>query len=116
MKTLGRDLVTTGSDVAGNAVVRNEAARPRLRRGARHFSGVEKAGPMVERALGRRPLPGAERWPEAVPRLSVAQLTEMAGPLASKAGLRLSSWRAVRLPKTDPSSCCVFRPARISNT
>ena len=40
-----------------------------------------------------------KRLPEALPRLSLTQLAEMAGPLAAKAGLRLSSWRGVRLMK-----------------
>ena len=52
------------------------------------------------------------RWPEALPRLSVAQLTEMAGPLASKAGLRLSSWRAVRLLKDGSEFVLRIPPQR----
>ena len=52
------------------------------------------------------------RWPEALPRLSLAQLTEMAGPLASKAGLRLSSWRAVRLLKDGAEVVLRIPPQR----
>ena len=35
--------------------------------------------------------------PEAQSRLSLAQLAQMAGPLATKAGMRLSAWRPIRL-------------------
>ena len=37
------------------------------------------------------------RIPEALPRLSLAQMTQMAGPLSAKAGMRLSTWRPIRL-------------------
>jgi hypothetical protein len=99
-KTLGRDLITSGSDAAGKALVRHEA-------GAGLTQAASGGTSAVSRELARwwtvRSAGGLyqvlRRWPEALPRLSLAQLTEMAGPLASKAGLRLSSWRAVRLLK-----------------
>jgi hypothetical protein len=37
------------------------------------------------------------RLPEALPQLSLSQVSEMAGPLCTKAGLRLSTWARVRL-------------------
>ena len=98
-KTVGRDLVASGSDAAGKALARNrgrcrrsdkprrKALRAVSQRLARWWS-VRSAGGLYQ---------VLRRLPEALPRLSLAQLTEMAGPLASKAGLRLSSWRAVRL-------------------
>ena len=67
---------------------------------------------MVDRAVGGRPVPGARRIPEALPRLSLAQLTEMAGPLASKAGLRLSTWRPVRLLKNGAEVVLRIPPER----
>src|SRR5262249_33717501 len=39
------------------------------------------------------------RLPQALPRLTLAELTEMARPLCAKAGLRLSTWGPVRLLK-----------------
>jgi hypothetical protein len=39
------------------------------------------------------------RIPEALPRLSISQMTDMAGPLATKAGMRLSTWKPIRLLK-----------------
>jgi hypothetical protein len=43
------------------------------------------------------------RLPEALDRLGLAQLTEMARPLARKAGLRLSTWAPVRLARNGQS-------------
>jgi hypothetical protein len=53
-----------------------------------------------------------KRFPEALPRLSLTQLTEMAGPLATKAGLRLSHWRAVRLLKDGAEVVLKIPPER----
>jgi hypothetical protein len=36
------------------------------------------------------------RLPEALPRLSLEQISEMAGPLCARAGIRLSKWQPVR--------------------
>ncbi len=99
-KTLGRDLISSGSDAAAKALVRKEV-------GAGLAGAASGGSSAVSKRLARwwsvRSAGGLyqvlKRWPEALPRLSLAQLTEMAGPLASKAGLRLSSWRAVRLLK-----------------
>ena len=57
-----------------------------------------------------------KRWPEALPRLSLAQLTEMAGPLASKAALRLPVGEPSGCSKTEPKWCCASRPSVASNT
>ena len=37
--------------------------------------------------------------PQALPRLSLTELTDLARPLCAKAGLRLSTWGPVRLLK-----------------
>jgi hypothetical protein len=37
------------------------------------------------------------RLPEALPQLSLAQITQLARPLCAKAGIRLTTWRPVRL-------------------
>jgi hypothetical protein len=113
MKTLGRDLVTTGSDVAGKALVRNEAGAGLAHAAAQ---GTSAASKRLARWWSVRSAGGLyqvlRRWPEALPRLSVAQLTEMAGPLASKAGLRLSRWRAVRLLKDGSEFVLRIPPQR----
>ena len=36
------------------------------------------------------------RLPEALPQLSLGEITQMAGPLCTKAGIRLTAWRPVR--------------------
>ncbi len=100
VKTLGRDLVASGSEAAGKALGRSEAGAG-LAAAAR--VGESAAGKRLARWWSVRSAGGLyqvlRRWPEALPRMSLAQLTELAGPLASKAGLRLSQWRAVRLLK-----------------
>jgi hypothetical protein len=100
VKTLGRDLAETGGESAGKALARHEAAAAL---GQAASQGGSTASKRLARWWSVRSAGGLyqvlRRFPEALPRLSVAQLTEMAGPLASKAGLRLSSWRAVRLLK-----------------
>jgi hypothetical protein len=105
-RTLGRDLITSGSDAAGKALVGKEAgaglARAASKRLARWWT-VRSAGGLYQ---------VLRRWPEALPRLSLAQLTEMAGPLASKAALRFSSWRAVRLLKDGAEVVLRIPPRR----
>ncbi len=39
------------------------------------------------------------RLPEALPQISLTQVSQMAGPLCAKAGLRVSTWGPVRLLK-----------------
>jgi hypothetical protein len=99
-KTLGRDLVAAGSDAAGKALARSEAGAGLA---AAAKVGESAAGKRLARWWSVRSAGGVyqvlRRWPEALPRLSLAQLTEIAGPMASKAGLRLSKWRGVRLLK-----------------
>ena len=97
---------------------------PRLssvRRPAPHWlQGATQAGSTVSKRLTRlwsvRSAGGLyqvlKRFPEALPRLSLTQLTEMAGPIASKAGLRLSRWRAVRLLKDGAEVVLRIPPER----
>ena len=51
--------------------------------------------------------------PDALPRLSIAQMTEMAGPLASpKAGMQLSTWKPIRLLKDGTEVILRIPPQR----
>jgi hypothetical protein len=112
-RSAGRDLVETAAESTGKAVARHETA-----------SGLERAG-----AAGHASLSGKwTRWwtvrssggfyqvmrqiPEALPRLSLAQLTEMAGPLAAKAGMRLSAWKPIRLLKDGTEMMLSIPPER----
>ena len=88
--------------------------------GAALAQGATQAGSTVSKRLTRwwsvRSAGGLyqvlKRFPEALPRLSLAQLTDMAGPLAAKAGLRLSRWRAVRLLKDGAEVVLRIPPQR----
>jgi hypothetical protein len=112
-RSAGRDFVETAAGSTGKAVARHETA-----------SGLERAG-----AAGHASLAGKwTRWwtvrssggfyqvmrqiPDALPRLSLAQLTEMAGPLAAKAGMRLSAWKPIRLLKDGTEMMLSIPPER----
>jgi hypothetical protein len=73
-KSLGRELTERGASTAS-------------KRWARWWT-VRSAGGMYQ---------VLRRLPEALPRLTLAQLTELAGPVCTRAGLRLTTWRPVRL-------------------
>jgi hypothetical protein len=108
-----RELVETGGESAGRAAARHET-----------LSGIEHAGAAGPASLSRR----WTRWwtvrsagglfqvmrqiPEAMPRLSLAQMTEIAGPLAAKAGLRLSTWQPIRLLKDGTEVVLTIPPQR----
>ena len=112
-KTVSKDLVAGGTESAGKALIRHEA-------GTALAEGATQAGSTVSKRLTRwwsvRSAGGLyqvlKRFPEALPRMSLAQLTEMAGPLASKAGLRLSRWHAVRLLKNGADVVLRIPPER----
>jgi hypothetical protein len=97
-KSVGREITERGLESAGNSLARHEAV-----------SALERAGAVGPANLARR----WSRWwtvrkaggfyrvmrqmPEALPRLSVSELTQTAAPLAAKAGMRLSTWSPIRL-------------------
>jgi hypothetical protein len=97
-RTAGRELAQNGSESAGKVLARQEAG-----------SGVEQVAAAgtafasnrlarwwtVRSAGGMYQL--LRRLPDALPQLSLAQITQMARPLCTKAGLRLTNWRPVRL-------------------
>jgi hypothetical protein len=100
LKSAGRGLATKGGESTGKALAQKQAVK-----------ATERAASEGSAALSRR----LARWwtvrsaggmyqvlrrlPEALPQLSVTQVSEIAGPLCAKAGLRLSTWRPVRLLK-----------------
>ena len=94
-KSVGRELVEAGGErregpwraLPPGAGLPSKGRRPRLRWAARWWT-VRSAGGIYQ---------VLERLPEALPRMSLDQLVSMARPLAAKAGLRLSSWRPIRL-------------------
>jgi hypothetical protein len=97
-KSVGRELAENGAESGGKSLARHELG-----------IGLERAGAIGPKNLSRR---WARWWtvrkaggfyqvlrqaPEALPRLSLQELTTMAGPLASKAGMRLTTWGPIRL-------------------
>jgi hypothetical protein len=98
VKSVGSELASEGTAAAGRSLARHELAggiehaavegtSAASRRWARWWS-VRSAGGLYQ-VLGR--------LPEALPRLSLAQVSQIAGPLCAKAGIRISTWHPVRL-------------------
>jgi len=89
---LGREAVEEGTA---------SAARTAAKRGV--TEGIEAATERLSRWWVVRTAGGTykvlQRLPQALPHLSVLELTDMARPLCTKAGLRLSTWTPVRLLK-----------------
>ena len=91
VKSAGRELAEAGGESAGEAIVRQEAVKGIERAAAEGTSTVTER---LARWWTVRSAGGVyqvlRRLPEALPRLSLAQITEMAGPLCTKAGIRLT--------------------------
>jgi hypothetical protein len=89
-KALGRELTETSAESTGKNVLRqtaSEGASTASKRWARWWT-VRSAGGVYQ---------VLRRLPDALPRLTLAQLTEVARPLCARAGMRLTTWRPVRL-------------------
>jgi hypothetical protein len=98
IKSAGRELTSNGTETTAKALLR-EQARKNLERAAGAASAalsqrlarwwtVRSAGGMYQ---------VLRRLPEALPRLGLSQVSELAGPLCAKAGIRLTTWGPVRL-------------------
>ncbi len=97
IKSAGRGLAANGSESTSKSLARAQAVNT-----------IEQAAGEGSAALSRR----LARWwtvrsaggmyqvwrrlPEALPQLSLTQLSDMAGPLCAKAGLRVSTWAPLR--------------------
>ena len=97
VRSIGRELVETGSESAGKSL----AGRGCRRRVGGGCDGREMS-PASSPAGGLSGPPGGlyqvlQRLPEALPRMSLAQVAAMARPLCAKAGMRLSTWRPIQL-------------------
>jgi hypothetical protein len=100
VKTAGRELAEAGGESAGQAIARQETVKGIER------AAVEGTSTATERLLRWWTVRSAggvfqvlRRLPEALPRLSLTQITGMAGPICTRAGLRLTTWRPVRYLK-----------------
>jgi hypothetical protein len=113
VKSAGRELAEAGGESVGEAIVRQETVKGIER------AATEGTSTMTER-LARwwvvRTAGGVyqvlRRLPEALPRLSLAQITGMAGPMCAKAGLRLTAWRPIRLLKEGAEVVLRIPPER----
>ena len=122
----GQGRGTRGGPIRGPRARRDRSRVRRQGRGSatEAASGLEHVGAAGSASLSRR---WARWWtvrsagglyqvmrqiPEALPRLSLAQMTEMAGPLAAKAGMRLSAWKPIRLLKDGTEVVLSIPPQR----
>jgi hypothetical protein len=94
VKSVGRELAARGAGAAG--------ARQEFRRGLEQSAthGASAAAGRLQRWWAVRSAGGVyqvmRRLPESIPRLSIAQLTQLARPRCSQAGIKLSAWAPVR--------------------
>src|SRR5437667_5032076 len=98
VKSAGRELAETGGQTAGKALTRQEAGNGLERAAA---AGTAATSDRLARWWTVRSAGGIyqllRRLPEALPQLSLAQITQMAQPFCARAGMKLTSWRPVRL-------------------
>lgn len=104
-KMLGQEALEDGTASAARAAAKRGVAE-----------GVEVATERLSRWWVVRTAGGTyrvlQRLPQALPHLSVVELTDMARPLCAKAGLRLSTWSPVRLLKNGEEFVLRIPPQR----
>ena len=92
VKALGREAIEDGATTA---------ARSAVRRGG--VEGSEAAAEQLSRWWAVRAAGGAsellKRLPEALPKLTLAEITDLGRPLSARAGIRLSEWAPLRFLK-----------------
>jgi hypothetical protein len=104
-KTVGRDLVEEETATASRNLARRgvlEGAEAATERASRWWT-VRLAGGTY-RVL--------RRFPEALPRLSLAELADLGRPLCNRAGIRLSTWGPIRLFKDGKEVLLRIPPER----
>ncbi|MFO0887837.1 MAG: hypothetical protein U0790_01695 [Isosphaeraceae bacterium] len=97
-RSIGRELLEQGGESAGKTL---QAGRALPGVGTAVSGGVEAVAGRAARWWTVRSAGGVyqvlQRLPDALPRMSVAQVVGMARPLCARAGMRLSTWRPVQL-------------------
>jgi hypothetical protein len=105
VKALGREAVEEGTGSVTRALAKKGAV-----------GGVEAATERVSRWWAVRAAGGTykvlRQLPQALPRLSLFELTELARPLCAKAGLRLSTWSPIRLLKNGEEFLLKIPPGK----
>jgi hypothetical protein len=98
VRSAGRELAEIGSEAAGKSL---EAGRALPAAGAAVAAGSEAAAGRVARWWTVRAAGGVyqvlQRLPEALPRMTLAQVVARGKPLCARAGMRLSAWRPIQL-------------------
>lgn len=105
VKGVGREAVQESTETAGRAMARRALEQ-----------GVEASTERLSRWWTVRLAGGTyrvlRRLPEALPRLSIAELTDLGRPLCAKAGIRLSTWSPLRLLKDGQEIVLRIPPER----
>lgn len=112
-KAAGNEVAESGAQSAVKAITRREGGTAlgglgtvstanQTRRMARWWT-VRSAGGVYE---------VMRRIPDALPRLGLAQIAEMAAPVSAKAGMRLSTWQPIRLFKDGAEVVLRIPPQR----
>jgi hypothetical protein len=98
-RSVGRELAEGGFETAGKSVALARAARESLGTGgtsAAEASSRRAARWWTVRAAGGV-YPVLQRLPDALPRMSLTQVVDMATPLCIQAGIKPSSWKPIQL-------------------
>src|SRR5262249_11414494 len=94
VKSAGQRLSVSGAGTTSQAVMRQEARRG-LTESVTPAAAAAVSG-RFQRWWAVRSAGGVyqvmRRLPESIPRLSIAQIAQIAGPRCSKAGIKLSTW------------------------
>lgn len=99
-RAAGRELVEEAAQAVGKAGTREATAEAAEQ--AVKWSAVRRAG---------GPFAILKRLPEALPNLDLPKLTELAGPLTQRAGLRLGSWsKPLRFLTRDGEKVLTLKP------
>jgi hypothetical protein len=113
VKAAGNELVSSSAESTAKSLTRHQVAS-----GLEHTaSGVTS---ITSRRLARwwtvRSAGGLyevlRRFPQALPQMSLAQLSDLARPFCARAGLRLSTWRPVRLLRNGAEVVLRIPPER----
>lgn len=105
VRSAGRELVESSGEAAAAQGIERASARGTAtvtERLARWWA-VRSAGGIYQ---------VLRRLPEALPKLSLAQIAQMAGPLCKRAGMRLSTWGPVRFLKGGAEVAMRVPPGR----
>ncbi|AGA31403.1 hypothetical protein [Singulisphaera acidiphila] len=105
VKGIGREAVQEGTESAGRALARRAIEQ-----------GVETSTERLSRWWTVRLAGGTyrvlRRLPEALPRLSIAEIADLGRPLCAKAGFRLTTWAPLRLLKDGQEILLRIPPER----